>query len=79
MHSGGPIEDQLIFVIIALSEVSATRGVELTSLASMAQVMCSVSSLMGLFEWNLDPSFVTDRHSPHVAFYYSLTRLLVDA
>ena len=30
--------------------VSATGGVELMSLASMAQVTCSVSSLSGMFE-----------------------------
>ena len=31
---------------------------KLTTLASMAQVSCSVSSLMGMFEWNLGPSSV---------------------
>ena len=45
--------DQLVFVIISPFVVSATRGVELTSLALMAQVMRSVSSLMGMSEWNL--------------------------
>ena len=33
------------------------RRVELTSLASMARVTRLVSSLMGMFEWNLGPSF----------------------
>ena len=58
MCSGGLVEGQLVFVIITPSIVFAIGGVELTSLASMAQVMCSVSSLMGMFEWNLGPLFV---------------------
>ena len=48
MSSGGPVEGQLIFVIVASSAVFATGGVELTSLASMAHVTRSVSSLMGM-------------------------------
>jgi len=56
-HGRGPVEGQLVFVIIAPSTVSTTEGVELTSLASMARVTHSVSSLMGMFEWNLGPSF----------------------
>ena len=39
------------------SVVSATGGVELTSLALTAQVTCSVSSLAGMSEWNPGPSF----------------------
>ena len=55
MRSKGPIEGWLIFVIVAPSTVSVIRGVELTSLASMARVMCSMSSVTGMFEWNLIP------------------------
>ena len=44
------------------------------SLALMARVTCSVSSLMGLFEWNLGPSFVIGS-----ALHCSLTRLPTDA
>ena len=58
MHSGGLVEGWIIFVIVAPSAVFATGGVELTSLASMARVMFSVSSLTGMFEWNLGPLFV---------------------
>ena len=47
---------QLAFVIVTPSVVSATKGVELMSLASMARVSRSVSSLMGMSKWNLDPS-----------------------
>ena len=50
---------ELVFVIITPSAVSIIGGVELTSLASMAQVSSSVSSLTGMFEWNPGPSFVT--------------------
>ena len=49
----------LIFVIVTLSAVSATEGVELTSLASMAQVLRLVSSLTGMSEWNPGLSFIT--------------------
>ena len=59
MSSRGPVEGRLIFVVVAPSTISTTRGVELTSLASMAQVSSSVSSLTGMFEWNPGPSFVT--------------------
>ena len=38
MRSRGPVEDRLIFVIVAPSVVSATRGVELTPLVPMARV-----------------------------------------
>ena len=50
---------QLVFVIVTPSVVSATGGVELTSLVSMARVSRSVSSLTGMSEWNPGPSFVT--------------------
>ena len=50
MCSGGPIEGWLIFVIVTPSVVSTTEGVELTSLASVARVTCSVSSLTGTFK-----------------------------
>ena len=46
------------------SRVFATRGVELTSLASMARVTRSVSSLMGMFEGNLGSSFMTGSAKP---------------
>ena len=55
MRSGGSVEGRLVFVIITPSEVSATGGVELTSLASMAQVMRLVSSLTSMLEWNPGP------------------------
>ena len=42
-------------VTVALSMVFATGGVEATSLASMAQVTCLMSSLMGVFERNPVP------------------------
>ena len=58
-HSRGVVEGRLVFVIVAPSVVSATGGAKLTSLASMARVTCSVSLLMGTFEWNSGPSFVT--------------------
>ena len=58
MHSGGPVKGRLVFVIVIPSTVSTTGGVELTSLALMAQVTRSVSLLMGMSEWNLDPSFI---------------------
>ena len=50
---------QPVFVIVTLSVVSATGGVKLTLLASMAQVLRSVSSLTSMFEWNLGPLFIT--------------------
>ena len=37
---------------VTLSSVSATRGAELTTLASMARVLHSMSLLTGTFEWN---------------------------
>ena len=37
MHSRGLVKGRLIFVIVAPSMVSATEGVELASLASMAR------------------------------------------
>ena len=40
------------------SMVSANGGVELTTLASMARVLRSASSLTGMSEWNLGPLFV---------------------
>ena len=61
------------------SMVSATGGVELMPLALMARVAGSVSSLTSMSEWNPGPSFITGQHNPHVAFHYSLTRLLADA
>ena len=39
------------------STVFVTAGAELTTLASMARVSRSVRSLMGMFKWNLGPSF----------------------
>ena len=39
------------------STVFSTRGAELMTLASMAQVSRSVSSLTGTSKWNLSPSF----------------------
>ena len=39
------------------SAVSTTRGVELTTLASMARVSCLASSLTSMSEWNLGLSF----------------------
>jgi len=39
------------------SAVATTRGIELMTLASMARVSCSASSLTGMFEWNLGLSF----------------------
>ena len=48
--AGGPVEDWLVFVIQTPSVVSATGGVELTSLASMARVSRSVSSLTGMLK-----------------------------
>ena len=38
---------------VTLSMVSTIGGAELTTLASMAQVSCSASSLTGMSEWNL--------------------------
>ena len=49
------------------------------TLASMAQVSRSASSLTGMSEWNAGLSYVMGRHNPHVAFHCSLTRLPVDA
>ena len=43
---------------VTLSVVSATKGVELMTLASMARVTHLVSSLMGMLEWNPGPSLV---------------------
>ena len=40
------------------SVVSATEGVELMSLASMARVSHSMSLLTSMFKWNPGPSFV---------------------
>ena len=58
MHSEGLVEGWLIFVIVTLSTISTTGGVELTSLASMARVMRSVSSLTVMFEGNRVPSLM---------------------
>ena len=49
---------------VTLSSVSATGGAELMTLASMAQVSRSVSSLTGMFEQNLVPSLVTGSAKP---------------
>ena len=59
MRSRGAVEGHLIFMIVVPSAVSTIGGVELTSLASMARVTHSVSSLSGMFEWNSGPLFVT--------------------
>ena len=64
MRSRGPVKGRLVFVIIAPSVVSTTGGVELTSLALMAQVMRSVSLLTGMFKWNPVPSLVTGSAKP---------------
>ena len=48
--SRGLVEGQLIFMIIAPSMVFTTGGVELMSLASMARVTRSASSLTGMFD-----------------------------
>ena len=59
MCGGDSVKGRLVFVIVAPSTVSATRGVELTLLDSMALVTHSVSSLTGMFEQNPVPSLVT--------------------
>ena len=51
-------------MIVAPSMVSTTEGVELTSLALMARVTRSVSSLMGMFEQNLVSSFMMGSAKP---------------
>ena len=58
------IKGRLVFVTIAPSMVFATGGVEATSLASMAQVTCLMSSLTGMFEQNLVLSLVTGSAKP---------------
>jgi len=45
------------FSCVTPSSVFATGGVELTTLASMARVLRSMSSLTGTFVWNPGPSF----------------------
>ena len=42
---------------ITPSSVSANGGAKLTTLASTARVLRSMSSLAGMFMWNLGPSF----------------------
>ena len=64
MHGGDLVKGRLIFVTVTPSMVSATRGVELTLLALVARMMCSVSSLTGMFERNLAPSLVTGSTKP---------------
>ena len=59
MHSGGPVEGRLVFVIVTPFMVSAMGGAELMPLASMVQMSRSVSSLTGMFEWNPGLSFIT--------------------
>ena len=64
--SGG-LSPQALWGSVGVSHVScvtpfivfATRGAELTTLASMARVSCSASSLMGMSKWNLGPLFMT--------------------
>jgi hypothetical protein len=63
-RSGDSIEGRLIFVIVAQSTVSTTGRVELTSLASIAQVTRSVSSLTGMFESNPILSLVMGSAKP---------------
>jgi len=41
-----------------------TGGIEAMSLVSMARMTCLMSSLMGMFEWNLVPSLVTGLAKP---------------
>ena len=45
---------------VTLSMVSTTGGVKLTTLASMARVSRSVSSLTGMSKWNPGPSFADE-------------------
>ena len=59
MHGGDSVKGWLVFVTVAPSVVFVTGGVEATSLASMARVTRLMSSLTGMFEWNLVPSLVT--------------------
>ena len=51
-------------MIVTLSTISTTRGVELTLPTMMAQVTCSASSLAGMFEWNLVLSLVIGSTKP---------------
>ena len=64
MHGGDLVKGRLIFVAVAPSTVSATGGVELTLLALVARVTCSVSSLTGTFERNLVPLLVKGSAKP---------------
>ena len=59
MRSTGAVEGWLVFVIVVPSMVLVSGGVELTSFAPMDLVTRSVSSLMGMFEWNPGLSFMT--------------------
>ena len=52
------------FMTVAPFMVSATGGVEATSLASTAQVMCLMSLLTGMFERNLIPFLVIGLAKP---------------
>ena len=64
MRSRDSVEGRLVFVTVAPSMVSATRGVELPLLALVARVTCSVSSLTGMSKQNLVPSLVTGSAKP---------------
>ena len=59
VHGRDSVKGWLVFVTVALSMVFATGGVEAMSLASMARVMCLISSLTRMFEQNPIPSLVT--------------------
>ena len=52
------------FVTVTLFVVFATRGVDATLPASMAQWTCLMSSLMGMFEQNLVSSLVIGSIKP---------------
>ena len=79
MRGGDSIKGWLIFVTVAPSVVFATGGVEATSLASMARVTRLMSSLMGMFEWNLVPSLVIGSAKPSGGFYCFVTCLPIDS
>ena len=68
------------FVTVAPSMVFITGGVKVTSLASMARVTRFMSSLTGMFGWNLISFALRQgQQSPRVAFCCSLTRLPIDS
>ena len=64
MRGGDSVKGRLIFVIVALSTVFTTGGVELMPPASMARVTCSVILLIGMFEWSPIPSLAMGSTKP---------------